>query len=206
MASQPPGTRKTARQRSAGSDSPAAGDLHPPAFPARWATTAGPPAAPPQATADPGQRPAPPADPGHIFMSLRREPGPANGGRGLDRQRRPRPGRGPPATAAGLASRHDGTVHAQAGPDGRSVEPPEPMFDVLLQVAAAMKAGLAVTVAPHHVLLSTRRRPTSCGSSALLWYGCWRPARSPLRSPAVTARSAWTTCWSTAGGSAAPPN
>ena len=42
------------------------------------------------------------------------------------------------------------------GPDGRSVEFPEPMFEVLLQVAAAMKAGLAVTVAPHHLTLSTQ--------------------------------------------------
>jgi len=42
------------------------------------------------------------------------------------------------------------------GPDGHSVELPEPMFDVLLQVAAAMKAGLAVTVAPHHLTLSTQ--------------------------------------------------
>jgi len=42
------------------------------------------------------------------------------------------------------------------GPDGRSVELPEPMFEVLVQVAAAMKAGLAVTVAPHHLLLSTQ--------------------------------------------------
>ena len=42
------------------------------------------------------------------------------------------------------------------GPDGRSVELPEPMFEMLVQVAAAMKAGLAVTVAPHHPLLSTQ--------------------------------------------------
>jgi len=42
------------------------------------------------------------------------------------------------------------------GPDGRSIELPEPMFEVLLQVAAAMKAGLAVTVAPHHLTLSTQ--------------------------------------------------
>jgi len=42
------------------------------------------------------------------------------------------------------------------GPDGRSVELPESMFQVLLQVAAAMKAGLAVTVAPHHLTLSTQ--------------------------------------------------
>jgi excisionase family DNA binding protein len=30
------------------------------------------------------------------------------------------------------------------------------MFEVLLQVAAALKAGLAVTVAPHHLTLSTQ--------------------------------------------------
>lgn len=42
------------------------------------------------------------------------------------------------------------------GPDGHSVELPEPIFEVLLQVAAAMKAGLAVTVAPHHLTLSTQ--------------------------------------------------
>ncbi len=41
-------------------------------------------------------------------------------------------------------------------PDGRTVELPEPMFEVLLQVAAAMKAGLAVTVAPHRLTLSTQ--------------------------------------------------
>jgi excisionase family DNA binding protein len=42
------------------------------------------------------------------------------------------------------------------GPDGESVELPESMFKVLLQVAVAMKAGLAVTVAPHHLMLSTQ--------------------------------------------------
>ncbi|ONH29000.1 helix-turn-helix domain-containing protein [Pseudofrankia asymbiotica] len=42
------------------------------------------------------------------------------------------------------------------GADGRSVELPEPMFEVLLQVAVAMEAGLAVTVAPHHLTLSTQ--------------------------------------------------
>ncbi len=42
------------------------------------------------------------------------------------------------------------------GPDGHSVEVPESMFEVLRQVAAAMKAGLAVTVAPNRLLLSTQ--------------------------------------------------
>jgi excisionase family DNA binding protein len=42
------------------------------------------------------------------------------------------------------------------GPDGESVELPQSMFEVLLQVASAMQAGLAVTVAPHHLTLSTQ--------------------------------------------------
>jgi len=42
------------------------------------------------------------------------------------------------------------------GADGQSVELSGSMFQVLLQVAVAMKAGLAVTVAPHHVTLSTQ--------------------------------------------------
>jgi excisionase family DNA binding protein len=42
------------------------------------------------------------------------------------------------------------------GPEGRSAELPELMFEVLLQVVATMKAGLAVTVAPHHLTLSTQ--------------------------------------------------
>ena len=49
-----------------------------------------------------------------------------------------------------------GPLPRLTGPDGRSVELPQPMFDVLLQVAAAMKAGLAVTVAPRHLTLSTQ--------------------------------------------------
>jgi excisionase family DNA binding protein len=42
------------------------------------------------------------------------------------------------------------------GPDGHGVEVPESVFRVLLQVAAAMKAGLAVTIAPNRLLLSTQ--------------------------------------------------
>lgn len=42
------------------------------------------------------------------------------------------------------------------GADGRSVELPGPMLELLAQVAAAMTAGLAVTVAPHRLLLSTQ--------------------------------------------------
>ena len=50
---------------------------------------------------------------------------------------------------------------AQAPPrlvaaDGTSVELPPQVYEVLLQVATAMEAGLAVTVAPHHLTLSTQ--------------------------------------------------
>jgi len=40
--------------------------------------------------------------------------------------------------------------------DGQTVEIPELMFAALAQVAEAMRAGLAVTVAPHHLTLSTQ--------------------------------------------------
>lgn len=40
--------------------------------------------------------------------------------------------------------------------DGQSVNVPESMFAALVQVAEAMQAGLAVTVAPHHLTLSTQ--------------------------------------------------
>jgi len=42
------------------------------------------------------------------------------------------------------------------GADGATVEIPEQVHKVLLQIVRAMKAGLAVTVAPHHLTLSTQ--------------------------------------------------
>jgi len=92
------------------------------------------------------------------------------------------------------------------GPDGRSVELPEPMFEMLVQVAAAMKAGLAVTVAPHHLLLSTQEAADLLRISRTTLVRRWKPAPSPSRSRAATERSASMTCWSTAGGSAARPS
>jgi excisionase family DNA binding protein len=40
--------------------------------------------------------------------------------------------------------------------DGAGVPIPESMFTILVQVAESLKAGLAVTVAPHHLTLSTQ--------------------------------------------------
>ena len=57
------------------------------------------------------------------------------------------------ALVASVAAKEASIV---TGPDGRSVVLPEPMFEVLLQVVAAIKAGLAVTVARHHLTLSTQ--------------------------------------------------
>jgi len=40
--------------------------------------------------------------------------------------------------------------------DGAGVEIPDSMFAVLVQVAESLKAGLAVTIAPQHMMLSTQ--------------------------------------------------
>ncbi len=40
--------------------------------------------------------------------------------------------------------------------DGSGVPLPDSMFTILVQVAEALKAGLAVTIAPHHLTLSTQ--------------------------------------------------
>lgn len=48
------------------------------------------------------------------------------------------------------------TVPKLVSSDGQTVEIPELMFAALAQVAEAMRAGLAVTVAPHHLTLSTQ--------------------------------------------------
>jgi len=51
--------------------------------------------------------------------------------------------------------------------DGSEVELPEPMVDVLVQVAEAMQAGLAVTVAPQHLSLSTQEAADLLGVSRM---------------------------------------
>ncbi len=51
--------------------------------------------------------------------------------------------------------------------DGREVVLPEPIVDVLVQVAEAMRAGLAVTVAPHNLSLSTQEAADLLGVSRM---------------------------------------
>jgi hypothetical protein len=91
------------------------------------------------------------------------------------------------------------------GPDGASVELPGPMFDVLLQVAAAMKAGLAVTVAPRHLTLSTQEAADLLHISRTTLVRLLEVARSRSRSLAVIARFGSMTCWTTASSSTAGP-
>lgn len=58
-----------------------------------------------------------------------------------------------------LAARGEQIAPARArlvAADGSSVELPAQVHEVLLRVATAMEAGLAVTVAPHHLTLSTQ--------------------------------------------------
>jgi len=51
--------------------------------------------------------------------------------------------------------------------DGREVPLPEPIVDVLIQVAEAMQAGLAVTIAPQHLALSTQEAADLLGISRM---------------------------------------
>lgn len=51
--------------------------------------------------------------------------------------------------------------------DGHEVPLPEPIVDVLIQVAEAMQAGLAVTVAPQHLALSTQEAADLLGISRM---------------------------------------
>ncbi len=49
--------------------------------------------------------------------------------------------------------------------DGRTIEFPEAMFDVLHQVAAALSSGMGVTVAPHNARLTTQEAADFLGMS-----------------------------------------
>lgn len=51
--------------------------------------------------------------------------------------------------------------------DGQEVPLPEPIVDVLVQVAEALQAGLAVTIAPQHLALSTQEAADLLGISRM---------------------------------------
>jgi excisionase family DNA binding protein len=51
------------------------------------------------------------------------------------------------------------------GADGTRVPLPEPLYDALLKVAEALSQGLAVTVAPQHMTLSTYQAAEMLGMS-----------------------------------------
>jgi excisionase family DNA binding protein len=92
------------------------------------------------------------------------------------------------------------------GPDGRSVELPEPMFEVLVQVADAMKAGLAVTVAPHHLMLSTQEAAGLLRISRTTLVRLLENGAIPFEKPSRHRKVRLDDCWSIAGGSAARPS
>jgi excisionase family DNA binding protein len=54
---------------------------------------------------------------------------------------------------------------ALVGPDGERLELPSEVFDVLRSVVEALAHGLAITVAPHHTVLSTSEAAAVLGIS-----------------------------------------
>jgi hypothetical protein len=80
------------------------------------------------------------------------------------------------------------------------------MFQVLLQVAKAMQAGLAVTVAPHHLTLSTQEAADLLRISRTTLVRLLETGVIPFDKPSPTARYSSMTSSNTAGGSGARPS
>lgn len=65
-------------------------------------------------------------------------------------------------------------AHAElVGPDGAHTPLPAAVYEVLCHVVLAMARGQAVTIAPHHQQLTTRRPPTFSESPAPRLSRCW---------------------------------
>ena len=67
--------------------------------------------------------------------------------------------------------------------DGQEIALPDEMLDILVQVAAAMQAGLAVTVAPHHLTLSTQDAADLLGVSRMTLVRLLEAGHIPFEQP-----------------------
>jgi excisionase family DNA binding protein len=67
--------------------------------------------------------------------------------------------------------------------DGQSIALPDELLDVLVQVTAAMQAGLAVTVAPHHLTLSTQDAADLLGISRMTLVRLLEAGKIPFEQP-----------------------
>jgi excisionase family DNA binding protein len=65
----------------------------------------------------------------------------------------------------GLLGRAEGSRAALVAPDGTRLELPAELFDVLYEIVQALSYGLAVTVAPHHTVLTTSEAAQMLGIS-----------------------------------------
>ena len=74
--------------------------------------------------------------------------------------------------------------------DGHEAPLPEPIVDVLIQVAEAMQAGLAVTIAPQHLALSTQEAADLLGISRMTVVRLLESGQIPFDRPDATAASA----------------
>lgn len=65
----------------------------------------------------------------------------------------------------GLLGQEQGSRAALVAPDGTRLELPAELFEVLFEIVQAMSYGLAVTVAPHHTVLTTSEAAQVLGIS-----------------------------------------
>ncbi len=65
----------------------------------------------------------------------------------------------------GLLGREEGSRAALVAPDGTRLELPAELFEVLHEIVQALSCGLAVTIAPHHTVLTTSEAAQMLGIS-----------------------------------------
>jgi excisionase family DNA binding protein len=84
---------------------------------------------------------------------------------------------------AALASRRSG-VPALVGPDGEHLELPSEVFEILREVVEALSEGLAITIAPHQMVLSTSEAADILGVSRPTLVRLLESGKIPSEQPA----------------------
>jgi excisionase family DNA binding protein len=79
---------------------------------------------------------------------------------------------------------NDGSPAFLVGPDGTRLELPTEVFEVLRDVVRAMSNGLAITVAPHHTVLTTSEAAQLLGISRPTLVRLLEAGEIPFEQPA----------------------
>ena len=84
---------------------------------------------------------------------------------------------------------------ALVGPDGERLDVPAEAFEILREVVEALAQGLAITIAPHQMVLSTSEAADILGVSRPTLVRLLEAGEIPFDQPGGTGGCAWRTCW-----------